>query len=168
MNTDFEAVFLNLLLPMAREHNLKQEDMVKQVFVFSDMQFDKANSKKDRWTTSYERVSKAYKESGYEVPELVFWNLAGGSHSGQAPKPVTTEDEGTCLMSGYSQGLLKAFLEKGGFEDEEEEEEEQVVVVTKDEGGEVTAETAKRKKNPISMVKKAVSHEAYKMLRVVD
>ncbi|CAH0050342.1 unnamed protein product [Clonostachys solani] len=166
MNTDFEAVFLSLLLPMAREHSLKQEDMVKQVFVFSDMQFDEASSRQDRWTTSYERVRKAYEESGYEVPELVFWNLAGGSHSGQAPKPVTTEDEGTCLMSGYSQGLLKAFLEKGGFEDDEEEEEE--VVVTKDEGGEVTAETVKQKKNPISMVKKAVSHEAYKMLRVVD
>ncbi|CAH0015923.1 unnamed protein product [Clonostachys rhizophaga] len=168
MNTDFEAVFLKLLLPMAREHNLKQEDMVKQVFVFSDMQFDEASSKSHRWTTSYERVSKAYKESGYEVPELVFWNLAGGSHSGQAPKPVTTEDEGTCLMSGYSQGLLKAFLEKGGFEDDEEEEQEEVVVVTRDEGGDVTTETVKRKKNPISMVKKAVSHEAYKMLRVVD
>ncbi|CAI6090834.1 unnamed protein product [Clonostachys chloroleuca] len=168
VNTDFEAVFLKLLLPMAREHNLKQEDMVKQVFVFSDMQFDEASSRKDRWTTSYERVSEAYKESGYEVPELVFWNLAGGSHSGQAPKPVTTEDEGTCLMSGYSQGLLKAFLEKGGFEDDEEEEQEEVVVVTKDGGGEVTAETAKRKRSPISMVKKAVSHEAYQMLRVVD
>ncbi|CAG9980397.1 unnamed protein product [Clonostachys byssicola] len=167
-NTNFEAVFLNLLLPMAREHNLKQEDMVKQVFVFSDMQFDQAISRSDRWTTSYERVSKAYKKRGYEVPELVFWNLAGGSHSGQAPKPVTTEDEGTCLMSGYSQGLLKAFLENGGFEDGQEEEQEEVVVVTKDEGGEVTAETEKRKKNPISMVKKAVSHEAYKMLRVVD
>lgn len=36
-STDFVAVFEKLILPLAKEYRLKQEDMVKQVFVFSDV-----------------------------------------------------------------------------------------------------------------------------------
>ena len=39
-NTDFRAVFVDLLLPLAVKNKIKQEDMIKRLFVFSDMQFD--------------------------------------------------------------------------------------------------------------------------------
>lgn len=42
MNTNFDAVFLDLLLPLAVKHKVPKEDMVKRLFVFSDMQFDEA------------------------------------------------------------------------------------------------------------------------------
>jgi len=189
MNTNFVKVFEGLILPMALENKLKPEEMVKRVFVFSDMQFDEAeqSKRKSRWTTSYERIKGMFAEAGYEMPELVFWNLAGGragyGRGGRgdttAPKPVTVTDKGTSLVSGYSQGMLKVFMEGGSFEDPEEEEEEaaeedeeadedEVVVAMP--GDEKPAEAPKKKAkvDPLATVRKAIGHKAYEMLRVLD
>lgn len=159
MNTNFTAVFEKLILPIAQENKVKPEDMVKRVFVFSDMQFDVAQT--NRWSTSFERIQKLYEKAGYEVPELVFWNL----NSRNAGKPVTVTDEGTALVTGYSQGMLKVFLEGGGFEEDKEEDK---VVVTKNEDGTVTETVEKGKTDPLKTAKKAVSHKAYDMLQVLD
>jgi hypothetical protein len=69
------------------------------------------------------------------------------------------------LVSGYSQGMLKVFLDGGGFEEEGEEEVEEEEVV-----GEygMTEIRVKKKIDPMTLVTKAVSHNAYKMLEVVD
>ncbi|TFB00312.1 Uncharacterized protein CCMA1212_007787 [Trichoderma ghanense] len=81
MNTDFVAVFEDLILPTAVERGLKREEMLKRVFVFSDMQFDAAErdyrgrreGNKATWASSYERIRSRYEEHGYEMPELVLW-----------------------------------------------------------------------------------------------
>ncbi|RGP77530.1 hypothetical protein FLONG3_4315 [Fusarium longipes] len=189
MSTNFVAVFEDLILPMAIKNNLKNDDMVKRVFVFSDMQFDEAcdmsGSSWSRpswsnapspegdggWDNSYGRIKAKYEAAGYDMPELVFWNLAGGragygqtSGDPVAPKPVKSDENGTCLVSGYSQGLLKVFLDGGGFEEEEEEE----VIVEKDDEGNVTQKVKKVKMTPLKLVQKAISHKAYDMLKVVD
>ena len=194
MNTNFVAVFEDLLLPMALKHKVKPEDMVKQVFVFSDMQFDFCGG--GPWKSSFDRIKTKFAREGYEVPQIVFWNLAGGragygmygtgtyniSHptkrprltsmrdvggvSETAPKPATIDDGGVALVSGYSQGQLKMFLENGHFDEPEEEvkekagegEDADAMVVTKD----------KKKMEPLAMVMKAISHRSYAMLRVVD
>jgi hypothetical protein len=152
---------------MAKNNNLKQEDMVKRVFVFSDMHFNHASGRPDVWSTSYQRVVGKFKEAGYEMPELVFWNLAGGRGHG-APKPVTSDEPGTALVSGYSQGMLKVFLDGGGFEDPAEEE----TIVTEEtadaDGGAVKVTKEQKKTDPASLVKKAISHKSYSMLEVVD
>ena len=187
-NTDFVAVFEKLILPMAVENKLSQEDMVKQVFVFSDMQFDSAGGE-SRWTTSYERIQKAFKDAGYQMPTLIFWNLAVGRAgyglnglgdvkrgNETGPKPVTSAEEGTALLSGYSQGQMKMFLDNGSFGDTDSEEEEdsddgEVVVEKGADGNDVAMvveKKAKKKKDPLDVVKKAISHEAYRMLKVVD
>ncbi|RMY62886.1 hypothetical protein D0865_00196 [Hortaea werneckii] len=180
MNTDFVSVFEDLILPMAIDNKLKQEDMVKQVFVFSDMQFDAArgaqtfNIRSNRprdWNTSYERIKKKFEEAGYAMPKLIFWNLAGGragyeeSCDGDetAPKPVTAAEEGTALVSGYSQGQMKMFLDNGQFEDPEDE-----VTEVESEDGEVVVAKVKARQDPIATVRKAISHAAYRMLKVVD
>lgn len=161
MNTDFVAVFENLILSIAIHNKLTQEEMVKQVFVFSDMQFDSAQDGAERWTTSFERIKEKYAAAGYEMPRLIFWNLADS----RSDKPVTNDDANTALVSGYSQGMLKVFLDGGGFE--EEGEEEVVEEVVDDEGG-MTEVKVKKKIDPLTLVKKAVSHKAYGMLEVVD
>ncbi|KAH7150376.1 hypothetical protein B0J13DRAFT_550051 [Dactylonectria estremocensis] len=186
MSTNFVAVFERLILPIAIENNLKREDMVKRVFVFSDMQFNQAGEESSwdrpantttQWATSFERIKSRFEDAGYDLPELVFWNLAGG-RSGMtggggdptAPKPVTSTEDGTCLVSGYSQGMLKVFLDNGGFEEAEEEEgSDDEVVISKD-GDEITEEKPKKraKMDPITVVKKAIGHKAYDMLQVVD
>ncbi|PTB66838.1 hypothetical protein BBK36DRAFT_1168358 [Trichoderma citrinoviride] len=166
MNTNFVAVFEDLILPTAVEKGLKKEEMLKRVFVFSDMQFDQAEkgyhgaSGKTTWASSYERIKQKYEEHGYEMPELVFWNLAGGraGYGGGggggrgdevAPKPVLAGEKGTALVSGYSQGMLKVV-------------EGDLVEVA------APGEAKKRKKDPLAVVQKAVSHKAYDMLRVLD
>jgi hypothetical protein len=182
MNTDFAAVFEKLILPLAIENKLRQDEMVKRVFVFSDMQFDQAELMRgNRWSTSYERIEKKFAAAGYEMPEMVFWNLAGGRHGYSSwgeptvPKPVTAEQPGTAIVSGYSQAMLKVFLDGGGFEelDEEEETVEVKEVENNGEDGEeedlVDVQIRKKvKMDPMSTVKKAIGHKAYDMLRVVD
>lgn len=189
LSTNFVAVFEDLILPMALGNKLKPEDMVKRIFVFSDMQFDQAVSshhyygsrnRKDTpgWGTSYERIKKKFSDAGYEMPELVFWNLAGGragynggSGDPTAPKPVTADQEGTAIVSGYSQGMLKVFLDNGSF-DAEEEEEEPVLETTTDEDGvevvEAKRPSKKQKMDPMSTLKRAIGHKAYDMLKIVD
>ncbi|OTA05599.1 hypothetical protein A9Z42_0062960 [Trichoderma parareesei] len=191
MNTNFVAVFEDLILPTAVEKGLRREEMLKRVFVFSDMQFDEAergycghHGDKDKvtWASSYERIKAKYEEHGYEMPELVFWNLAGGRAGygggggggrGQgdevAPKPVLAGEKGTALVSGYSQGMLKVFMDNGMFDEAEEEDGDGGEVVEGD-MVEVAApgEAKKGKTDPLAVLKKAVSHKAYDMLRVLD
>ncbi|KAF1842258.1 uncharacterized protein K460DRAFT_345940 [Cucurbitaria berberidis CBS 394.84] len=159
-STDFVAVFEDVILPMAIANHLKQEDMVKQIFVFSDMQFNEAGESSERWTSSYDRIKKKYANAGYEVPRLIFWNLA--AHS--TDKPTTMDDVDTALVSGYSQGMLRAFLEGGAFDDEDAVEESQM----DSDDGITEVHKVKKKIDPLTVVKKAVQHKAYNMLEVVD
>ncbi|KAF4971578.1 hypothetical protein FSARC_1644 [Fusarium sarcochroum] len=183
MNTDFVAVFEDLILPMADRNHIEPEDMVKRVFVFSDMQFDEAGTSyhysggqsNERWSTSFERIKAKFEKAGYEMPELVFWNLAGGragyTRSGGdpiAPKPVKSDEDGTCLVSGYSQSLLKVFMAGGSFEEEDEDDEDEVVVEKDDKGNVTERRKTKPKMTPLRIVKKAIGHKAYDMLKVVD
>ncbi|MCJ1473921.1 hypothetical protein MMC13_002577 [Lambiella insularis] len=177
-NTDFTAVFERLILPLAVRHKLKQEDMVKQIFVFSDMQFDAAEKPGPQFETAYERIKRKYAQAGYEMPKLIFWNIAGGraGYTGYgdpvAPKPVTSFTDGTILVSGYSQAMLKMFLENGHFDDEvgdEEVEDEEVAQGEDDEQeGLVELKAKKRKVDPMAGLWKAIGHKAYSMLEVVD
>lgn len=160
MNTNFVAVFEDVILPMAVANKLTQEQMVQKVFVFSDMQFDSATQASERWTSSFERIKAKYKENGYEMPTLVFWNLAATS---RGDKPATTEDEDVVLVSGYSQGMMRAMIEGGALEETEE-----VQVEVEGEDGMMEIKSAKKKVDPLTVVKNAVSSKAYGMLEVVD
>ncbi|KAI1845748.1 hypothetical protein JX265_000073 [Neoarthrinium moseri] len=174
MSTNFVSVFEDLLLPMAVEHGLKPEDMVKQVFVFSDMQFNQADvgqpyeayrrpqDTASCWSSSFERIKKKFQDAGYEMPRLIFWNLAGGRNNRVASKPVTADEENVALVSGYSQGQLKMFLENGQFEDDPDE------VVESEHGDEVIVQKQKNKLDPSAAMRKAISHDAYRILEVID
>ncbi|KAH7073241.1 hypothetical protein FB567DRAFT_196223 [Paraphoma chrysanthemicola] len=162
-NTNFVSVFEDVILPMAISNKLRQEDMVRQIFVFSDMQFDAAQDNGiERWTSSFDRIKMKYAEAGYEVPRLIFWNLASNS----TDKPVTMDNVDTALVSGYSQGMLKAFLETGAFVEEEEITEE--VLEGEDEDGMTEVKKVKKKIEPIKVVRKAVEHQGYAMLQILD
>ncbi|KAI0455825.1 hypothetical protein F5B21DRAFT_469739 [Xylaria acuta] len=183
MNTNFVAVFEDLILPMAARNRLEREDMVKRVFVFSDMQFDQAEHSSyqfsDKFSSSFERIKSQYADAGYEIPELIFWNLAGGragydqgtGGDPTAPKPVTAEEAGTTIVSGYSQAMLKVFLGNGAFDDPDNEDEEGNLKTT-EEGDAVVVESEapakKRKIDPVGTVRKAIGHKAYDPLVVVD
>ncbi|KAK3041335.1 hypothetical protein RJ639_002316 [Escallonia herrerae] len=80
-NTDFQKVF-DQILRVAVDWNLNEDQMIKRVFVFSDMEFDQASRHGYRkvrpkgWETDYEVIQRKFKEKGYSnVPKIVFWNL---------------------------------------------------------------------------------------------
>ncbi|TVU08375.1 hypothetical protein EJB05_41778, partial [Eragrostis curvula] len=109
MNTDFQAVF-DKLLSVAVAGNLPPERMVRRVFVFSDMEFDQASLRP--WETDYEAITRKFAEAGYGavVPEIVFWNLRDSRSV-----PVTAQQNGVALVSGFSKNMVKLFLDGDGI-----------------------------------------------------
>ncbi|KAK1362559.1 Vacuolar protein sorting-associated protein 26A-like [Heracleum sosnowskyi] len=110
-NTNFRRVF-DQILNVALVANLSREQMIKRVFVFSHMEFSQASPNK--WETDYQAIRKKFKKNGYEVPEIVFWNL-----SGSCSTPVTAKQTGVALLSGFSKNLFKLFLDHDGAIDPE-------------------------------------------------
>ncbi|BDA46330.1 Uncharacterized protein L728 [Coccomyxa sp. Obi] len=137
-NTDVNAVF-TLLLKRAVMHKLKPEDMIKTLFIFSDMEFDSCVTlheepfhsyyssyyssqlylgsfdRMQRKMTNYETVKAQFEAAGYTLPQVVFWNLRDSSViPGQKSTPVTVNEKGVALVSGFSGHLLELFMDKGG------------------------------------------------------
>ena len=106
MSTNLEAV-LDLILDTAIKAKCPQDDLPSTLFIFSDMQFDYAcrNAKTD---TLYKIMRRKYLKHNYQMPNVVFWNLRA---SCGAQCPVTMDEAGTALVSGFSAELLKLFLD---------------------------------------------------------
>ena len=109
-NTNIQAVF-DLILARAKSANagqgLHNEDMPKILLIVSDMEFDRCACGNDgRHFTNFEMVQKKYKQAGYEMPTLVFWNV----NSRNTQTPVTINDKGVVLISGCSPVVLKYAL----------------------------------------------------------
>ena len=108
-NTDIEKVF-DLILEIAVRYNIPQDEMIKNVMIISDMEFDHAQ----RWgartniltKTLFEEIEDRYKDKGYHLPRLIFWNV--NSRTGTIP--VTTNELGVALVSGFSQNVLKMVM----------------------------------------------------------
>ena len=159
MNTDLNAVFLKLLLPLAIKHGVKQENMIKRLFIFSDMQFDdgaRTSADPANWKTNHDAIERAYTAAGYLVPEIVYWNLMDRTN---ATTPVTSECKGVALMSGFSPAMLKVFM--GEIDPEDAEEWEDV----KDDA---QPEKEKPVFDPITVMKKALLRKSYESLVVID
>ncbi|KAL8100148.1 hypothetical protein AgCh_032417 [Apium graveolens] len=106
INTDLQKVF-DKILNIAVDAKLSEEQMVKRLFVFSDMEFDQASL--HPWETDYMVIQRKFREKGYEkVPDIVFWNLRDSSAT-----PVKATQNGVALLGGFSKNLLTLFLEEG-------------------------------------------------------
>ena len=171
-NTDFRAVFVDLLLPLAKKNKVKPEDMIKRLFVVSDMQFDvsrdsqqqKKGKRMKSWETTYDFIEKAYAKAGYEVPQIVFWDLS--SSTSGLPKTVEVESDrkGVAMMNGFSPAMLKVFM---GEQEEEEVSSEWEEVMT-DGTSTVTVVEKEDEFNPINVMKKALLRKTFDGLVVVD
>ena len=109
-STNLQAVF-DLILTQAKKHKLKAEDLPKRIFIVSDMQFDVAFAKQGREETNFSAIDEKYKASGYSRPQLVFWNVNGES----SDYPVTVNEQGTAMISGFSTSVMKAILDSSEF-----------------------------------------------------
>ena len=101
-STNFEAAY-NLLLDSAQGFNVPQEQMPTMLLCISDMQFDRAS---DTRMTHLDDIKARYKEAGYTMPKLVFWNVNARPNQ----QPARHDDPGVALVSGFSPAIMKAIL----------------------------------------------------------
>lgn len=74
-STNIEKAF-DLMLETAIRNNLSQEDIPKNLIIISDMQIDAcAKDFDNNHITSMSIIRKKWKEYGYEMPKLVYWNV---------------------------------------------------------------------------------------------
>jgi len=55
-------------------------------------------------------MKEEYEKAGYELPKIVFWNLA--CHYGT---PAQCSDDSVAMVSGYSPSIMKAILNAEEF-----------------------------------------------------
>lgn len=82
--------------------NVPAEDMPKMLLIMSDMQFNGCTRYDD---SAMQMIERKYKEAGYAVPQIVFWNL----HD-KGTVPVASDKSGAALVSGYSPSIVKSVL----------------------------------------------------------
>lgn len=110
MNTDFEKA-LWLILDTAAAHHAKQEDLPKTLIVVSDMQFDQSRQGTNNNWTFYRETKEMYRQYGYKIPEIVFWNVNSLTDVFQASHKY----EGVKIASGQSPVVFKAILNSKTF-----------------------------------------------------
>ena len=98
-NTNINAAF-DLILNTAIINNVKCEDMPKTLLIISDMQFDGCVEYDE---SAIKMMKRKYKNAGYKLPNIVFWNLIGNTTN----FPVTFNEKGCALISGFSPSILQ-------------------------------------------------------------
>lgn len=101
-STNIQATF-DLILRRAKEENISEEYMPKTLLIISDMEFNACSTGK----TNFEDIKLKYSESGYNMPNIVFWNVNGRAGN----IPVKVNDEGVALISGASPSIIKSVLQ---------------------------------------------------------
>ena len=107
-DTNFERVF-NLILKTIVDNNLPKEECPNTVLAISDMEFNSVGTGR----TNFEVIKKMYNEAGYDLPQLVFWNVMSRGRN----VPVRKDENGVVLVSGLSPVILK-FVSEGDINPE--------------------------------------------------
>lgn len=109
-NTNIEAVF-NLILQTAIKNSIPQNEMIKNILIISDMEFDAAQK---MWRNDdpvltqplFDLIKRRYSDAGYALPKLIFWNV----NSRTQTIPLVENELGVALVSGLSQNVLKMVM----------------------------------------------------------
>jgi hypothetical protein len=102
MSTNLHAAFKKIL-DTAVSAKVPQEEMPGMVLILSDMQFNQCVKHDD---SAIQMIARKYKEAGYEMPKVVFWNL----NAAYGNAPVKFDTSGTALVSGFSPAVVKPLL----------------------------------------------------------
>ena len=102
-NTNVRAVF-ELILNTAVKYKIPDSEMPKRIIIVSDMEFDRCAF--DAEITNFEYAKKIFEEAGYQLPKVVFWNVA----SRNLQLPVTKNEQGVTLVSGCTARIFSQIL----------------------------------------------------------
>ena len=122
MNTNVQAVF-DMLLNTAMKQGVKAEDMPTRIYIFSDMEFDECvsfdrTSKRSwgRWddcrtvnsvdevNSDLENIKLEWARHGYQMPQVIFWNLASRQNR------IPAIGDGFSYVSGFSPSMIDCIL----------------------------------------------------------
>lgn len=101
--TDIDKVF-ELLLNTAIKAKVKQDAMPSHILLISDMEFDEGVLSKGG--TNLEGWRVAFQEKGYQLPSIIYWNVALNSLG----IPITKYEEDVAIVSGFSINILEKLL----------------------------------------------------------
>lgn len=106
-STNIESVFQKLL-DTAVSNNVPKEEMVKKVYIISDMQFNYCT--KNASASIFKTMEREFNEAGYDLPNLVFWHV----NAFMSNTPFTMNEVGVQLVSGFSPSIFKQLLDSYG------------------------------------------------------
>lgn len=101
-NTDLRLAF-ELVLEIAEKNQVAPEDMPKALIVISDMEIDYCGNK--QWTF-YDKMESKFHEAGYEIPGIIFWDVASRHDVFHADE----KRKGVQLVSGQSASVFKQVM----------------------------------------------------------
>jgi len=100
-STNIEKALMGLL-SMAKMFKVTKSHMPNVLLLISDMQFDQGTLNTDK--TVVDACMNEWKKEGYDVPKIIYWNLAG--YVGSPSKDKCD----VALVSGFSPSTLTAVL----------------------------------------------------------
>ena len=106
-NTNLRAAFEHVL-EIAEKNHVSQDEMPKSLIVISDMEIDYCGNKD--WTF-YEKMSIRFRKHGYQIPNIVFWNVASRHDVFHADK----HRAGVQLVSGQSTSVFRQVMQCVGM-----------------------------------------------------
>lgn len=100
-STNLQSSF-EVILNSAIQNNVPVEEMPETIYIISDMEFNYCVN-----VTNFDGIKSKYEQSGYKLPNVVFWNVnARGSNL-----PVQKDESGVALVSGFSPVIFKMAIE---------------------------------------------------------
>ncbi len=110
-NTNIQKVF-ELILDAAIKNHVPSEEMVKNIIIISDMQFDRFGDRKNKISfTDY--VKEKYERAGYKAPCLIYWNVC----ENRTPAVhALNNDNDVKLISGFSQSAFDTIIKSQGYD----------------------------------------------------
>ena len=107
LNTDMQAAFTKVL-DVAIENDVPVDQIVKSLIVISDMEIDAGCG--TSWSF-YDDMKQKYAEHGYEIPNVVFWNVNSRHDVFHADK----SRKGVQLVSGQAPSTFTSLMSSIGL-----------------------------------------------------
>lgn len=113
-STNFEGTF-DLILNAAKMFNIPAEKMPKKIVTLSDMQYNEAADGNLDEETMHAYILRKFDGTPYKPPKFIYWNL---SSEFDGTFPVKAVSENVAMISGFSEQLLKVFMNCDDFNPE--------------------------------------------------
>lgn len=106
-STDIQKA-LQTVLDTAVKNNLRNDQVIKKLYIISDMQFDDYSISGNS-VHIFKEMKQRFNDNGYDFPNIVFWNVNAYDN-----QPMTMNAQGVQLVSGFSPSIMEQLLNADG------------------------------------------------------